>query len=112
MKIGAFSISLNVKDLKASKEFYEKIGFKVFHGLEEEKWLIMQNEDVTIGLFEGMFDKNIMTFNPGWDKNAQNEDEFTDLRDLQRQWKEKGIEFESEADESTEGPGSFIIVDP
>jgi len=112
MELGAFSISLSVKDIKASKAFYEKFGFSVFGGDITQNWLILKNGDATIGLFQGMFDKNIMTFNPGWDSNAQNLDTFTDVRDLQRQLKAGGMIFESEADESTEGPASFIAVDP
>jgi lactoylglutathione lyase len=112
MELGVFSISLTVKDIKASKAFYEKFGFSVFGGDITQNWLILKNGDATIGLFQGMFDKNIMTFNPGWDSNAQNLDTFTDVRDLQRQLKAGGVIFESEADESTEGPASFIAVDP
>lgn len=112
MSIGAFSLSLNVADIKASKEFYEKIGFKEFAGDINAKWLIMKNEDVVIGIFEGMLDTNIMTFNPGWDNSAQNVDEFTDARDLAGKYKEMGIEFVSELEGSDEGPANFIIVDP
>lgn len=112
MKIGAFSLSLNVNNILVSKAFYEKIGFEVFHGDVEQKWLIMKNEDAVIGLFEGMFDKNILTFNPGWNANGQEVNPFTDLRQLQREWKEKGVEFIDEVDENTSGPGSFIIIDP
>ncbi len=112
MGIGAFSISLTVKDIGASKAFYEKIGFHVFHGDLEQKWLILKNNDCTIGLFEGMFDKNILTFNPGWDKDAKECESFTDVRELQKDFREKGITFDTEVDESTEGPGSFTIKDP
>ena len=112
MELGAFSISLTVKDIKASKAFYEKLGFSVFGGDINQNWLILKNGDATIGLFQGMFDKNIMTFNPGWDSNAQNLDTFTDVRDLQHQLKAGGVIFESEADESTKGPASFIVLDP
>lgn len=112
MSIGAFSVSLTVKDILISKEFYEKLGFEKVHGVLEEKWVIMQNGDCTIGLFEGMFDKNIFTFNPGWNNDASDVDPFTDVRDLQKDLKEKGIKFESEADESTKGPASFVILDP
>ena len=111
-ELGAFSISLNVKDLEASKSFYEKLGFQVFAGEIEQNWLIMQNGDHTIGLFQGMFEKNIMTFNPGWDKQANTLEKFTDIRDLQRELKEKGIKLDSEADESTTGPASLMIHDP
>jgi lactoylglutathione lyase len=112
MELGAFSISLAVKDIEASKAFYEKFGFKEFGGDISQNWLILKNGDHAIGLFQGMFDKNILTFNPGWDSNAQMLDTFTDVRDLQRQLKASGVALESEADESTEGPASFIAVDP
>lgn len=112
MGIGAFSVSLNVKDIAASKAFYEKIGFEVFHGDMEQHWLIMKNDDCTIGLFQGMFDKNILTFNPGWDNDAKACDTFTDVRELQKEYRQKGITIENEVDESTEGPGSFVIHDP
>jgi catechol 2,3-dioxygenase-like lactoylglutathione lyase family enzyme len=112
MELGAFSISLTVKDIKASQEFYEKLGFEFFGGDISQNWLILKNGDTVIGLFQGMFDKNSLTFNPGWDQNAQELDTFTDIRELQRQLKEQGVEFVSEADESTTGPGSFIVVDP
>jgi catechol 2,3-dioxygenase-like lactoylglutathione lyase family enzyme len=112
MNLGAFSISLAVKDIHASKAFYEKFGFKVFHGDITQNWLIMKNGDHVIGLFQGMFERNILTFNPGWDSNAQKLDTYTDVRELQRQLKAQGIELASEADESTTGPASFIAVDP
>jgi lactoylglutathione lyase len=112
MELGNFSISLNVKDIEISKSFYEKLGFQVFGGDLTQRWLIMKNGDHAIGLFEGMFEKNIMTFNPGWDKNANTLDSFTDVRDLQREIKKQGISLESEADEGTTGPASFIITDP
>ena len=112
MELGAFSISLSVKDLEVSKSFYEKIGFQVFGGDMAQNWLIMKNGDHTIGLFQGMFEKNIMTFNPGWDKNCNTLDTFTDVRDLQREIKARGIKIESEADESTTGPASCIVTDP
>jgi catechol 2,3-dioxygenase-like lactoylglutathione lyase family enzyme len=112
MELGAFSISLTVKDIQASKEFYEKLGFEFFGGDISQNWVILKNGDHVIGLFQGMFDKNSLTFNPGWDKNAQELDEFTDVREIQRQLKEQGVEFVSEADESTTGPASFIVVDP
>jgi len=101
MELGAFSISLAVKDIVASRAFYEKFGFKVFHGDISQNWLIMKNGDHAIGLFQGMFEKNILTFNPGWDSNAQKLETFTDVRELQRQLKAQGVEFVSEADEST-----------
>jgi predicted lactoylglutathione lyase len=112
MELGAFSISLAVKDLEVSKRFYEKLGFEVFGGDASQNWLIMKNGDHTIGLFQGMFEKNIMTFNPGWDSNAAELESFTDVRDLQRQLKEQGVELISEADENTTGPASFMTVDP
>jgi len=112
MELGAFSISLAVKDIKASKAFYEKLGFKVFMGDESQNWLILKNGEHVIGLFQGMFEKNILTFNPGWDNNAQKLDTFTDVRELQRRLKEQGVEFMSEADENTTGPASFMVMDP
>src|SRR5215211_7470432 len=101
MELGAFSISLAVKDINASKAFYEKLGFKVFHGDISQNWLVLKNGEHVIGLFQGMFEKNIMTFNPGWDQDAQPLDTFTDVRELQRGLKGQGMEFMSEADEST-----------
>jgi catechol 2,3-dioxygenase-like lactoylglutathione lyase family enzyme len=112
MELGNFSISLTVKDLEASKTFYEKLGFKVFGGNASKNWLIMKNGDHVIGLFHGMFRKNVLTFNPGWDSNAQKLSSFTDVRELQRQLKAQGISFQTEADESTTGPASFILEDP
>lgn len=112
MQLGAFSISLAVKDLRASKSFYTTLGFEVFHGDESQNWLIMKNGDTVIGLFQGMFENNIMTFNPGWDHGAQALESFTDVRDIQRHLKEQGIELVSEADESSSGPASFMVNDP
>ncbi|NSL51491.1 VOC family protein [Calidifontibacillus erzurumensis] len=112
MKLGAFSVSLSVKDIHISKSFYEKLGFEVFGGEITQNWLIMKNENCVIGLFQGMFEKNILTFNPGWDQNAQNLDSFTDIREIQKELKEKGIKFLTEADETSEGPAYFIIEDP
>ena len=112
MELGAFSISLAVKDIAASQAFYEKFGFKAFGGDISHNWLILKNGDHVIGLFQGMFEKNILTFNPGWDQNAQKLDAFTDVRELQRQLKAQGVELVSEADEGTTGPASFIAVDP
>jgi catechol 2,3-dioxygenase-like lactoylglutathione lyase family enzyme len=112
MELGAFSVSLAVKDLEVSKSFYEKLGFYVFGGDADQNWLIMKNGDHIIGLFQGMFEKNILTFNPGWDQNGNMLDSFTDVRDLQRELKAQGVTFENEADESTPGPASFIILDP
>jgi catechol 2,3-dioxygenase-like lactoylglutathione lyase family enzyme len=103
---------LNVKDLDASKNFYEKLGFNVFAGNAAENWLIMKNGPHVIGLFHGMFDQNILTFNPGWDQDAQPLDSFTDVRDLQKQLKAQGLAILNEADEGTTGPGSFVVIDP
>jgi lactoylglutathione lyase len=111
MDLGNFSISLAVKDLEASRKFYEKFGFKGFFG-DAKTWLILKNGDHVIGLFQGMFEKNILTFNPGWDSNAQKLDSFTDIRELQRQLKEQGVQLMQEADASTTGPASFIAEDP
>ena len=112
MDLGAFSISLAVKDIDASREFYRKLGFEDFHGDISQNWLILKNGDHVIGLFQGMFEKNSLTFNPGWDGNAQELDTYTDVRELQRHLKDQGVELMSEADESTSGPASFIVVDP
>jgi lactoylglutathione lyase len=112
MELGAFSVSLAVKDIEASKRFYEKLGFKVFAGDQSQNWLIMKNADYAIGLFQGMFDKNILTFNPGWSSDAQRLTEFTDVRELQRQLKASGVDMIVEADESSSGPASFMVVDP
>jgi lactoylglutathione lyase len=112
MELGAFSISLAVSDLEASREFYEKFGFEVFGGDPVQNWLILKNGDHVIGLFQGMFEKNILTFNPGWNSNAQPLPSFVDVRELQRQLKAKGVQLVSEADESTTGPASFVAVDP
>ncbi|MEH7502753.1 VOC family protein [Neobacillus drentensis] len=112
MKLGAFSVSLNVKDINISKSFYENLGFQVLGGDITQNWLIMKNENCIIGLFQGMFEKNILTFNPGWNENAENLESFTDVRELQKQLKEKGIKLLTEADESSEGPGYFTIEDP
>ena len=112
MELGAFSVSLAVKDINASKAFYEKLGFEVFGGNLALNWLIMKNGPHVIGLFQGMFEKNILTFNPGWNQDAQPLGAFTDVRELQRQLRMRGVKFASEADESTTGPASFLIVDP
>ncbi len=112
MELGAFSVSLAVKNLEKSRAFYEKFGFVVFHGDASQNWLILKNGDHVIGLFQGMFEKNMLTFNPGWDQNARNLDSFTDVRELQRKLKAKGVEFLMQADEGTSGPASFIVVDP
>lgn len=112
MKLGVFSLSLNVKDINASKDFYEKLGFQTLGGEITQNWLIMKNEDTIIGLFQGMFEKNILTFNPGWNSNAENLESFTDVRELQNQLKQKGIKFQTEADETTVGPAHFTTEDP
>ena len=112
MQLGAFSISLAVKDLEASRRFYEKFGFTSFAGDASQNWLILKNGDHVIGLFQGMFDRNILTFNPGWDSNAQRLPAFTDVRELQRQLKAQGVQMQTEADESTTGPASFVALDP
>jgi predicted enzyme related to lactoylglutathione lyase len=112
MELGNFSISLAVKDIEASKLFYEKLGFKVFAGDQSQNWLIMKNGEHNIGLFQGMFENNILTFNPGWTSDAQPLSEFTDVRELQRQLKASGVNMISEADESSTGPAGFMIADP
>jgi catechol 2,3-dioxygenase-like lactoylglutathione lyase family enzyme len=112
MQLGNFSVSLTVKDLAASRAFYEHLGFRVFGGDAASGWLIMQNDTSTIGLFQGMFDKNMLTFNPGWDRAANTLPKFDDVRDIQKSLKQKGIQFVTEADESSTGPASFMIVDP
>ena len=112
MQLGAFSVSLAVKDIEASKVFYEKFGFKVVGGDQSQNWLILRNASHTVGLFQGMFDQNILTFNPGWDAEAQPLDSFTDIRDIQRHLKERGIHLVSEADEKTTGPASLVATDP
>lgn len=112
MQLGAFSVSLSVKNIHASKAFYEKLGFTVTGGNIDQNWLILKNELTVIGLFQGMFENNILTFNPGWNQDAQQLNAFTDIRALQKELKTKGIAFSSEADETTQGPASFIISDP
>ena len=112
MELGAFSVSLTVRDLEASRAFYEKLGFTAFFGEASQGWLILKNGDVTIGLFQGMFERNMLTFNPGWDGNAQPVEPFTDVRELQRRLKEQGVALATEADESTTGPASFTVIDP
>ena len=112
MELGAFSVSLAVKDIEASRLFYEKLGFKAFFGDQSQNWLIMKNGEHVIGLFQGMFEKNILTFNPGWDSNAQPLEQFTDIRELQKHLKEGGVTLLSETDEHTSGPASFMVVDP
>ena len=112
MQLGAFSISLSVKDLAASRAFYEKLGFKQFAGNAAQNWLILKNGDALIGLFQGMFEKNTLTFNPGWDQNANGVEGFTDIRELQRQLKEQGVALAPEADPATTGPAYFMVIDP
>ena len=112
MDLGAFSVSLAVKDLAASRDFYEALGFTAFMGDPSESWLIMKNGDHTIGLFQGMFEKNILTFNPGWNSDAEKLESFTDVRELQRLLKARGVTLVQMADESTTGPASFIAIDP
>ncbi len=112
MELGAFSISLAVKNLEASRAFYEKLGFTSFAGNAAQNWLILKNGQHVIGLFQGMFEKNILTFNPGWDQEAKKVDPFTDVRELQRALKAAGVPLMTEADETTTGPASFIAVDP
>lgn len=112
MKLGAFSVSLSVKDLEISKQFYENLGFSVFAGEKERNYLIMKNEGTIIGLFQGMFENNILTFNPGWDENARKLEQFDDVREIQKVLKQKGVALLSEADESSTGPASFMFLDP
>lgn len=112
MKLGAFSISLNVRNLEASKQFYERLGFTVFAGGMKQNYLIMKNGNALIGLFQGMFEGSILTFNPGWDENAANVEKFDDVREIQRQLKSTGITLTSEADEKTSGPASVMLTDP
>ncbi len=112
MKLGAFSISLSVKDLRASKEFYENLGFEVLAGATEKNYLIMKNENSLIGLFQGMFENNILTFNPGWDENGRPIEGFDDVREIQKQLRNKSIKLDSEADEDSSGPASVMLSDP
>lgn len=112
MELGAFSISLAVKDIQASRAYYEKFGFKAFAGDASRNWLILKNGSHVVGLFHGKFEKNVLTFNPGWDSNANKLAKFTDVRELQRQLKVQGIRLTTEADETSTGPASFMAVDP
>ncbi|MEQ9111493.1 MAG: VOC family protein [Rhodospirillaceae bacterium] len=112
MTLGAFSLSLSVKDLAASKDFYATLGFAPFGGDEAQGWLIMKSGGCVIGLFQGMFEKNMLTFNPGWDENAQPVERYTDVRDLQKKLKAAGLALQTEADETTSGPASFVVHDP
>ena len=112
MRLGNFSVSLTVKNLAASREFYEKLGFRAIGGDQAQNWLILQNETSTIGLFQGMFDKNMLTFNPGWDRNANALADFDDVRELQRTLQARGLTLASAADESSTGPASLMLIDP
>lgn len=112
MKLGAFSVSLSVKNINTSKRFYENLGFSIFAGGLEKNYFIMKNGNALVGLFQGMFENNILTFNPGWDENASNLDTFDDVRIIQKDLKSKGIKLESEADENSSGPASFVVLDP
>ena len=112
MQLGAFSVSLAVKDIEASRQFYERLGFAPIMGEASQGWLILRNGDTVIGLFQGMFERNMLTFNPGWDQRAQPLGEFTDVRELQRRLKSQGVALATEADEGTTGPASFMVVDP
>lgn len=112
MELGAFSVSLDVRDLDASRRFYEALGFSQFHGDASQGWLIMRNGSTVIGLFQGMLERNTLTFNPGWDGNAQPVERYTDVRELQRRLKDAGIEIATEVEESGSGPGFFIVNDP
>jgi len=112
MQLGNFSVSLTVKDIKASKAFYEQLDFQQVGGKLEQNWVILQNGTTTVGLFQGMFDKNMMTFNPGWTKDKEALKDFQDVRELQSVLKQRGVKLTSEADESGDGPASFTLVDP
>lgn len=112
MKLGAFSISLSVKDINTSQQFYENLGFSVFAGSLQQNYLIMKNSNALIGLFQGMFQNNILTFNPGWDENAQRLQTFDDVRTIQQHLKNKGVVLDSEADETSTGPASMMFRDP
>jgi catechol 2,3-dioxygenase-like lactoylglutathione lyase family enzyme len=112
MQLGAFSISLAVKDIRASRAFYEMLGFTTLGGNIDQNWIILKNGPHVVGLFQGMFEKNMLTFNPGWDQDAKNVDPFTDVRELQKQLKARGIALQTEADETTTGPAHFVVLDP
>ena len=112
MDLGAFSVSLSVKDIEASRAFYEKLGFEPVGGNIDDNWLILRNGDHVIGLFQGMFDKNMLTFNPGWNQQCKETDSFTDVREIQRMLKEQGVELYGEADETSKGPASITLFDP
>lgn len=112
MELGAFSVSLSVSDIERSREFYEKLGFSVFGGDASEKWLMLRNGSTVIGLFEGMFEGNLLTFNPGWNQDAEELEDFTDVREIQAHLKSQGVELADEADESSEGPANLMVLDP
>ncbi len=112
MELGAFSVSLAVKDLQASKAFYEKLGFEEFGGNADQNWLMLRNGDHVLGLFQGMFPKNILTFNPGWNQQAETQDPFTDIRELAEKLKQAGLELQQENSPGPEGPASFVLEDP
>jgi catechol 2,3-dioxygenase-like lactoylglutathione lyase family enzyme len=112
MELGAFSVSLSVKDLEASRDFYAKLGFEQIGGNADQNWLILKNGDHVIGLFQGMFEQNMLTFNPGWDQQGKETDSFMDVREIQKALKDQGISIVSEADETTEGPASLMVFDP
>ncbi|MCL6508508.1 MAG: VOC family protein [Bryobacteraceae bacterium] len=112
MELGAFSVSLAVKDIEASRRFYENLGFRVFHGNPSQNWLILKNGNHVIGLFQGMFERNMLTFNPGWDQDAQPLSQFLDVREIQKRLKAQGVTLLQEADESTTGPASLMVADP
>ena len=112
MKLGCFSVSLTVQDINKSADFYSKLGFEAYHGDKEQGWLIMKNGETNIGLFQNMFDKNILTFNPGWDQNAKDTDDYTDVREIQKQLKQQGVKLVTETEESASGPGFIVFTDP
>lgn len=112
MELGAFSVSLSVKDLEASRDFYAKLGFEQIGGNADQNWLILKNGDHVIGLFQGMFEQNMLTFNPGWDQQGKETDSFLDVREIQKALKDQGISIVSEADETTQGPASLMVFDP
>ncbi len=112
MRLGNFSVSLAVKDIGASRAFYEKLGFRVIAGDATQNWLILQNETSTIGLFQGMFERNSLTYNPGWDRSCNTLPDFDDVRDIQRTLKSKGLALAAQADESSTGPASLMLIDP
>jgi len=112
MELGSFSVSLSVKDLEASRNFYTKLGFEPMGGNVDENWLILKNGDHVIGLFQGMFEQNMLTFNPGWNQQGNETDNFTDVREIQKELKSYGVSLASEADETSQGPASCMVIDP